>query len=509
LERAASVAPADSVTARALLRLLVAARRDTAALAAARRYAAVAEGPWGDLLEGFAWHALGDDTAAAVRFRRGIAALPERERRRLRPEHLVSEDEGGRYKHLPDSLRVGYEAALWKLADPLYLTPGNEVLTEHWARYVWGRMLAEVTPVAGMVTWGEDLEELTFRYGVPQSRERVPAELWEIHDNYIEHFDSIQRAFLPESLLTMGVREVPEPGSAWTLADARARSGYAPRGIRRDTGLAVQVTRFPVGDSVVLRVDGALALDSIARESLARDAGRVRTGLYALRGLTDLLRGDTAVVRAETASVVSRGDTARLAIAVTLPAGAYVFSAEALEPASGLAAQARYAIALLPALVSSVRRPRLTLSDILLARALAGARPAERGSPALRALSQPIAAAGDTLGLYAEVTGLDTAGAGRYYVALELRRAGGPPPRLLGVFRRRPARVVRMSWIEEYRDPRAGPDGGGRPGAPAALTTDLALPPGVSPGLYELVLQVTKPGSEPASATRLVRIRKR
>ena len=252
LAAAASASPKDAYSARALVRLLVQSHRDSAAVEVARRISASSPGPWADLLLGFALHAAADDTAAVVRLERGMAALPARERRRVRIEPLLAGPEVKRLTHLDSVARVGYEAALWKVADPLYLTPGNEVRAEHLARYVWSRMLAEVPRVAGNLPWGNDLEELTLRYGAVTWRERIPAIQWSDRDSYVEHYDRAQLAFLPESLLTLGIRETPTPGQSWTLESKRARSGYVPTTVRRVVPLLVQVARFPAAiESVV------------------------------------------------------------------------------------------------------------------------------------------------------------------------------------------------------------------------------------------------------------------
>jgi hypothetical protein len=514
LSRAAGAAPRDGRTARGLVRLLVEAHEDSAAVSAAGRYAAAAGDSWGELLLGFAQHAAGDDTAAARHFRAGLADLPERERRRLDPEHLLSRDEAHALGRLDSTARAGYQAALWKLGDPLYLTPGNEVLAEHQARYVWVRMLAELPLVHDMTSWHSDLEELTFRYGTPIARQRVPARMWEDADGIVEHFDSTALAFLPESLLTVGVRPTPPPGETWTLADPVARSGYAARMVRRVAPLLVQVTRFPLADSVVLRVDGALPLDSLAR---AAGPDSVRVGLFILEGWHRLLRGDTSVVRTATGLVRPRGDTARFTLSVTLPPGQYVYSAEAIESGSRLAGRARYAVTLLAASPGGPPFRTVMLSDVLLARPFRRVLPRGRDAPGLHGLSEPVASPGDTLGLYAEASGLAP---GPFRVALDVTRVDAPPvaTRVLGWLRARlggsrPDPGVRLSWMVD--SPAAGPVGlgdGTSPedeaaarGADAAIATDLVLPR-LPAGLYAVRLRVTAANGASTSSRRILRI---
>ncbi len=524
LALAAQAAPADPRTARGLVRLLVEAHRDSAALVAARRFDGVAPGLWGELLLAFALHAAGDDTAAVAHFEAVRPQLSEKERRRLRIDYLVSPDEESAFKHLDPSRRAGYEAALWKLADPLYLTPGNEALGEHLARYVWTRMLSELPLVQGMTSWGDDLDELTFRYGVPTSRERIEPSIPLLADRLgmIEHYDPAQLAFLPESLLTVGVRPTPPPGEKWPLDSYNARSGYTAETVRHMLPLAVQVTRFPAGDSVVLRVDGAVALDSAARAAdstvasgYAADerasAGAV-SGLFLLRGPDALLRGDTALLRSTAAPAALARDTASLSLSLTLPPGRYVYSAELLDRGSRLAARARHLVEL-PA-----PPPPGTpaISDVLVAQPFERRLPQRRDDPVIRARPEAAALPGDTLGLYAEVTGLTGGPDGHYRVELALSRTGEPPPpvRLWSWLRQRlgaapPSSGISLSWTGQL-PPRPGAGlipgavtaGAGPAGtaAPVALATDLVVPR-LPPGLYTLRLRVVDGATGAAAAT--------
>lgn len=492
LERAAAVVPAEPRVARSLVRLLVESRRDTAALDAARRYAAGSPGLWAELLLGFALHAAGDDTAADLHFARAFPQLGPRERRRLHLERLVSREEGAALTRLDSAARAGYEAALWKLGDPLYLTIGNEVRGEYLARYVWGRMYSELPVVRGMTSWGDDLEELTLRYGVPTARERVPGRSFFDQDGMVEHYDPAQLPFLPESLMTVGVRPAPAPGDRWTLEDTRARSGFAPVTVRRMIPLPAQVTRFPAGDSIVLRVDGVLVLDSVARGATTADAG-----LFVLPGPEALLHGDTAQVGAAAAPTPVVRDTAFLSFSTTLSPGRYVYSAEALERRSRLAARARYLVELHapPAGVPA-------LSDVLMAKPFARRMPARHDDARLRGLPEAVVVPGDTVGLYAEAGGL--AGAGRYRVELTFGPSGAPSiaGRLRDWLRARAGggapTGVRLAWSGD-----APPEG---EKAPVALATDIVVPR-LPAGLYALRLDVTN-GATGATATtiRVVRV---
>ena len=53
---------------------------------------------------------------------------------------------------------------LWRFSDPLFLTPGNERLSEHFAR-VLGRHLYDQSEMTPGLPWGRALERLLLRYG--------------------------------------------------------------------------------------------------------------------------------------------------------------------------------------------------------------------------------------------------------------------------------------------------------------------------------------------------------
>jgi hypothetical protein len=59
---------------------------------------------------------------------------------------------------------------LWVLSDPLYLVPGNDRKTEHYAREVLIRIRSTGESGMGMEqVWGEDLDEITLQWGAPQA----------------------------------------------------------------------------------------------------------------------------------------------------------------------------------------------------------------------------------------------------------------------------------------------------------------------------------------------------
>lgn len=418
-------------------------------------------------------HARGDDSAAELRFAEGIAQLPAEEARRLeRVDVLLGSEEKRWYRDLDEEGQRRYERELWAAADPLYLTPGNEARAEHFARHVWARLLSQAPVVFGMVSWGKDLDELTVRYGVPAGRERDISS-WTLDVRMVEHFDPNQLAFVPERLKTKGLGEAPAPGAPWPLENPRSRSGYAPATFRRLLPFAHQVTRFPAGNSVVLRVDGALALDSVAAEG--GDGRAATAALFVL---------DSAYshVTEQRRRVESVRDTLFVSFEATLPAGQFVYSLEALEEESRLAGRARYEV-----LLNTPGPGELALSDLLIAQPYRDAElPRERNSPGLKPRAVLIVEPVDTLGLYAEVSGLADAGdaATHYRVEVSIRKTNES-----GIRRavRWVGRVLGLSGPDA--PPRVSWTGAGAPDGVEPLAVDLSLA-GLGSGLYLIQLAV-------------------
>ncbi len=226
LRHAFSYLPADFETAAPLVRYLVEDERAVEAVSAARMFALVtSDSIWGPLLLGFALHAAGNDTAAAQQFDAALGRIEQEEADHIRDvECLLGAGDRARYDDLDEGAQRGFEARLWALADPLYLTPGNERRNEHISRHVWSRILARTPIVTDMVRWGSDLEQLTVRYGTPTSRTRSPG-VGLREGGLTEHYGPDQLAYVPEDLLTRGYPPTPLPDAPWELANTHSRSG--------------------------------------------------------------------------------------------------------------------------------------------------------------------------------------------------------------------------------------------------------------------------------------------
>ncbi|HEX7118741.1 MAG TPA: hypothetical protein VF212_08140 [Longimicrobiales bacterium] len=490
LRRAFAAMPGDLETAGPLLRYLIEDDRAEEALSAARTFAwASPDSVWGALLLGYAYHAAGDDAAAERSFDEALARMSAEDRRRFEDiEVFLSGDERGAYDDLEAGARTAYEADFWRLADPLYLRAGNARRAEHFARHVWSRLLSETPRVAGMSAWGRDLEELTLRYGVPTSRERVVSLHTLGPDGYVEHYHPDQLAYLPESLRTEGFPAAPPPGGPWPLERERARSGYAPRHLRRLVRVPHQVARFPSGDSVAVRIYGRMPLDSAAA-----GAPETRAGLF-------LLDARYAPARTALGHATVRNDTAVASMEARVVPGSYVYSLELLEERSRLAGRSRYALD-----VPGYPRTGVALSDPVLAEPFgAGRLPAGRDDARLHPLARLVLEPGDTVGLYAEAHGLRAGSDGVTHYAVELALLRADDPALL-------VRAVRwlgqaLGLAGEDPPPRLSWEGRGQGGRAAILAVDVPLTE-LDAGLYELELTVTdRVGGSRFTSRRLFRV---
>ena len=116
---------------------------------------------WCTSLLGFVRHAQGDWNTAADLFALAKSQIPEGENF-LSLALLLDPDALEVYEGSSD--RAAAEERLWLLSDPLYLVDGNDRMTEQYARAVIVRMRREAVNPYG-VEWGDDIEELTLRYG--------------------------------------------------------------------------------------------------------------------------------------------------------------------------------------------------------------------------------------------------------------------------------------------------------------------------------------------------------
>ncbi|MEX2280973.1 MAG: hypothetical protein WEE89_00630, partial [Gemmatimonadota bacterium] len=415
--------PADTLVAGPLVRYLIEDDQRTSALEASETFAAASTHPgWPHFLRGFALHAAERYEAAEQAFERALATLSASQREDwLDVRVLLAPEERSRYRQLPTEQRSTFQQRLWQLADPIHLTRGNESRAEHFSRHVYGRILRRAPFTSGAVSWGADVEELTLRFGVPRMRTQDWARGPTLDAQITEHFDPDQQSYVPPALLTAaGITEFA-PGAGWPYDTIRSRNGFAPRSVRRMLTLDHMLSRFYERDSVIVRVDAQLPLDSAVRYPT-----RFEFGVFLLDSTFQVIAARVDTIAADSARTAAN-------LVLPLPAGAAAYSVEARDLGSRLAGRSRHRLpAPLPA-------SRPLLSDLVLL-APAAELPASRENASFTPVRSLQLKRGQPVVIYLEADGL-TPGDDRmvrYAVDLEVMEETRP-----GVFTRTVQRLGR------------------------------------------------------------------
>ncbi len=257
LDSAAALLPGDWWIAGERVRYLVESDRLAEAFAAAR--ACHAERWWCEALDGFARHAAGDDAAADTVYAAALADMPDDLRCRwtdLTP--LLAGELLRRYTKLDCEGRAALTAHLWWLAQPLLSRAGNDRRVEHYSRLTMVRML-ERAGSAWSSPLGDDLRELTLRYGWPVAWSGEVSTTQLIDPRIITgHERQPAFHFFPD------VEPTPDQRvAAWTLLPPRPRERYAPLYATSWETLSPDMAVFRRRDSTLLVVAFDLTRDTL------------------------------------------------------------------------------------------------------------------------------------------------------------------------------------------------------------------------------------------------------
>jgi len=459
LDQAAAATPGDAWIAGQRVRYLVEAGRPADAARAARECRA--ERWWCVALDGYALHFAGDYLAAANAFAAAIEAMPPAERREW--ESLVPTVIGADAKALrrmdPAAVR-----RLWWLADPFWMQPGNDRLTEHYTRLVADRFQDRARNPEGLY-WADDLREILVRWGQPSGWERIrPVRMGLTDGGMVTHY-APSFEFIPTPAMVRDPFAIR--AADWKTEEKGAHTGYAPPGVRHLDPLPHQVAAFRRDGRAEIVAAFAMKPDSLPPAPVL-DAGVV------------VMRDPDAPPVARTERVSGTRGVLRLRADPTQA----VLSLEAREPVTHRAARARFGVDLRRAGASG-----LTISDILLLDRL-DARPASLEEAAPLARGKTEFSPSDRLALYWEVYGLrGAADSVTFSVALARRPPGAVRRAAESIGLSRAVTPVRMRWTEA-------------PPAGEVLARSLALAlPRVPPGDYVLEVSVhTRSGA--ASSTQ-------
>jgi hypothetical protein len=477
LDSLGALLPGDGWIAGQRVRYLVEAGDTGRALAAARDCRASAW--WCDALAGYALDRARRYAPADSAFTAALAAMPPEQRCRWADLSDVLDGLRGAYRKLQCTDRDSLARRIWWLADPLYLVPGNERRSEHFARRVIATLQQDARS-AYDVRWGHDLDQLTLRYGWPIAWERERPEPYEIGapTHILSHNDPRSWHFLPPARFVESPAAI-RPG-AWNLKPDRPRSSYEPPYATAFHELPHQLAVFRRGDSIVV----VAGYDVRAPEDSARRADRIRRVQAAL-----VLQRGPDVPRLMVGSTGSAPAGVLLALA---PAESTLVSLETLDTADSThAARARFWLPVTPA-------GGVALSDPLLFRVeRPDSLPLSLGDAVGLALGSPRLSPGERVGVFWETYGL-ASHPEPFRVTLTVAREGeGLLQRIVAWagLARHDDRYVSLGW-EEPSHPEAVV-------YPRALALSL---PEAGPGRYRLDITLQMHGQPIARSTRELEI---
>lgn len=260
LEKAGNSVPGDDWIIGQRIRYLVEGH-DSSAVKVARSCKATKW--WCDALAGLALHVGGDYAAADTAFSAALAEMPSARRCHwLNLGPLLDDDLRGTYRKMSCAEREAADARIWWIADPLYMTPGNERRTEHFSRVLHTLLQEDAANTYGS-RWGGDLAELILRFGWAEKWTQQPATTAYLgaeiavtgHEREPGfHFFLTQRP--PDALAQI-------VDSLFEIDQFPPREQYAPPYARAFTGLDAQVARFRRGDSTRIVAAYDVSADTI------------------------------------------------------------------------------------------------------------------------------------------------------------------------------------------------------------------------------------------------------
>lgn len=539
-------APRERVGDRPSERAAATTPRDSA-LAGADSAAAACRGTawWCQALVGLAHHAAGRHAAAAAAHSSARALLPDAAARcawdDLSP--WLPPGAARAYRRLPcgSAERARYERRAWRLAQPFWTLPANDLRAELAARRTLVRLHA-AGPNPQALPWGDDLAASDVRYGVPtawSARDAVVVGLGPASPAVVGHEPTPSYDFWPDArALDPAALLAPAPrlpgAAAWALRRDRPQTRYAPAYAAAGVyALPHQLARFRRGDTLVVvgTYDAAERGDSVppgtgtgpvhaglVLDDLRADSGGAAHGASGGEGVVTVGRDraprqGALVVRVRGAGVSTRSPPGAAADTAA-PAASWLASLEVFDPAAvryaegetrrGRAGRARLDVAPLPR--------GAALSDLLVVRpGLAAAAAVPTLDAAVdSAAGAPAARIGEATGLYWEQYGAPRAGG---------PAGGGPAGGTLGDTVVVSATRLDPSWRERagaligrpvvLRPVRvryvAPPAAGAGPDAPTGRVLTLRWPE-VPPGAYRVDVTVPDAGGVPATASTVVRV---
>jgi hypothetical protein len=469
LAGASAALPGDGWIAGQRIRYLLEAGDEPGAIDAARECRA--ERWWCAALEGLTLHMAERFPDAEQAFDTALREMDAEERARwMDVEVLLEPDDQRAWRVAPVEERERLARRVWWLADPLWSRPGNDRLTEHYARWTMHHVLQRARRV-DQVRWADDLRVLLLRYGWLTAWERYEPLFYASSENTSAVGYNAPRSweFVPP-LATAGDPALLR-GDEWPLSEPEPTvTRYTPEYARHIMMLPHQMAAFP-------RPGGAMV---VAGYALSEDSLPPDPRLHA-----ELVAMDDAGGR--TASSPWQPTAFSGSLFVEVPGSGSVVSLELREDSTRSVARQRQAVAW---------DPDARVSDLLLL-AHPEARPTELMEAARVARGSAVVAPGEQVGVFWEMYRVQASDSLEVRVGLIPGTAVWGRRRLQALGIVEAARTMRLGWIEGVE---AGPIVG--------RSLALGIPADLRPGDYTLEVTVRAPGQPPATARRPITVRR-
>lgn len=253
LARAQSADPKDDWVVGMRVRYAIEGGTPDTAVTAARACAGTAW--WCSALQGLALHSVGRHVDAAGAFDRALEQMGEGQRCAWTDVSMwLDPATHAAYKSTACANRGPENARIMRLAQPLWMLPGNDIQNELYARRTMSR-IHSLARIPYDLQWGDDLLESQVRYGWPMA--------WSVQNggvadprppSVIGHEPTPSYDFMPT------VDAIAKPMSAvasdWDPKRKKARMRYAPRYASGFGALPSQFARFRRGGDTTLLAGG-------------------------------------------------------------------------------------------------------------------------------------------------------------------------------------------------------------------------------------------------------------
>jgi hypothetical protein len=338
---------------------------------------------WCRALEGYVHHTKGEFAAADSTFDIALAAMSDERECEWRDVSLLLQgDARDTYGHRKCLERRALEDRLWWLSDPLYLVPGNERRTEHYSRLVVNEMMLE-SASPRTIPWRRDNRELLVRFGPTIGWERRSTGRTSMGSDggVVGHHRRDSWHFVPTAdyLTDLSTIRLGD----WDLEPERPverfGAGYAHEFVELTHNLYV----FRDRDSAVV----------------------VTSCISPASGEIEAVKSGIVITADEKSTPVTAPGCNCGVMVARVPMRPALVSVEAISRTDSLAARSRYWLDI-PAHLSRGAESDLSISDVMLL-------DASDEAPDRLELAIPLAmpssavTAGDEIGLYWEVYGLD------------------------------------------------------------------------------------------------------